>query len=50
MGAQPGFATGLVRVAEVYERLARGEGKVGLAHGQTGFVGQAHGVWILRRR
>ncbi len=49
MGAQPGFATGLVRVAEVYERLARGEGKVGLAHGQTGFVGQSHGVWILRR-
>lgn len=50
MGAQPGFATGLVRVAEVYERLARGEARVGLAHGQTGFVGQAHGVWILRRR
>lgn len=50
MGAQPGFATGLVRVAEVYDRLARGEGRVGLAHGQTGFVGKAHGVWILRRR
>lgn len=50
MGAQPGFATGLVRVTEVYERLARGEGRVGLAHGQTGFVGKAHGVWILRRR
>ncbi len=49
MGAQPGFATGLVRVAEVYERLARGEGKAGLAHGQTGFVGQSHGVWVLRR-
>lgn len=50
MGAQPGFATGLVRVAEVYERLARGEGRTGLAHGMTGFVGQAHCVWILRRR
>ncbi|MBI2899836.1 MAG: hypothetical protein HYY17_06605 [Planctomycetes bacterium] len=50
MGAQPGFATGLVRVAEVCERLARGEGRTGLAHGMTGFVGQAHCVWILRRR
>ena len=36
--------------AEVFERLARGEGKTGLAHGMTGFVGQAHCAWILRRR
>jgi acetyl-CoA C-acetyltransferase len=50
MGAQPGFATGLVRVAEVFERLRRGEGRVGLAHGMTGFTGQAHCVWILGRR
>jgi acetyl-CoA C-acetyltransferase len=50
MSAQPGFATGLVRVAEVFERLARGEGKTGLAHGMTGFVGQAHCAWILRKR
>ncbi|MBI3269720.1 MAG: hypothetical protein HYZ53_11910 [Planctomycetes bacterium] len=50
MGAQPGFATGLVRVAEVFERLARGEGRTGVAHGMTGFVGQAHCVWVLRRR
>ena len=50
MSAQPGFATGLVRVAEVFERLAQGEGKTGLAHGMTGFVGQAHCAWILRRR
>ncbi len=50
MGAQPGFATGLVRVAEVFERLSCGEGRTGLAHGMTGFVGQAHCVWVLRRR
>ncbi|MBI5367078.1 MAG: hypothetical protein HZA54_08575 [Planctomycetes bacterium] len=47
--AQPGFATGLVRVAEVWRRLAAGEGRTGLAHGMTGFVGQAHCVGILRR-
>jgi acetyl-CoA C-acetyltransferase len=47
MSAQPGFATGLVRVAEVFHRLGRGQ--VGLAHGMTGFVGQAHCVWILRK-
>ncbi len=46
MGAQPGFATGLVRVAEVFERVNR----VGVAHGMTGFVGQSHCVWILGRR
>jgi len=46
MGAQPGFATGLVRVAEVFERV-RG---TGIAHGMTGFVGQAHCVWVLGRR
>jgi acetyl-CoA C-acetyltransferase len=46
MGAQPGFATGLVRVAEVFERVK----KVGVAHGMTGFVGQAHCVWVLGRR
>ncbi len=46
MGAQPGFATGLVRVAEAYERVQR----AGVAHGMTGFVGQAHCVWVLRRR
>jgi hypothetical protein len=34
----------------VFERLARGEGKTGLAHGMTGFVGQAHCAWILRKR
>ena len=46
MGAQPGFATGLVRVAEVFERMK----KTGIAHGMTGFVGQAHCVWVLGRR
>jgi acetyl-CoA C-acetyltransferase len=46
MGAQPGFATGLVRVAEVAQRVKRS----GIAHGMTGFVGQAHCVWVLRRR
>ncbi|MDX1389138.1 MAG: hypothetical protein R3344_08105 [Acidobacteriota bacterium] len=46
MGAQPGFATGLVRVAEVFDRVER----AGVAHGMTGFVGQAHCVWVLRRR
>lgn len=50
MGAQPGFATGLVRVVEVYDRLVKGEGRTGLAHGMTGFTGQSHCVWILRRR
>jgi acetyl-CoA C-acetyltransferase len=50
MGAQPGFATGLVRVAEVYQRLKKGAARTGLAHGMTGFVGQAHCVWVLRRR
>lgn len=49
MSAQPGFATGLVRVAEVCDRLAAGEGKRGLAHGMTGFTGQAHCAWVLRR-
>ncbi|MDX1388107.1 MAG: hypothetical protein R3344_02905 [Acidobacteriota bacterium] len=46
MGAQPGFATGLVRVAEVFDRVD----KAGVAHGMTGFVGQSHCVWVLRRR
>ena len=46
MGAQPGFATGLVRVAEVAQRVK----KAGVAHGMQGFVGQAHCVWGLRRR
>ena len=46
MGAQPGFATGLVRVAEVFERVK----KAGVAHGMTGFVGQSHCVWVLGRR
>jgi acetyl-CoA acetyltransferase len=46
MGAQPGFATGLVRVAEVFERVQ----KTGIAHGMTGFVGQSHCVWVLGRR
>ncbi len=50
MGAQPGFATGLVRVLEAYERIVRGEARTAIAHGMTGFVGQAHCVWILRRR
>ncbi len=49
MSAQPGFATGLIRVAEVYDRLSEGEGTLGLAHGMTGFTGQAHCAWILRR-
>jgi acetyl-CoA C-acetyltransferase len=46
MSAQPGFATGLVRVAEIFERVD----KVGIAHGMTGFVGQSHCVWVLGRR
>ncbi len=46
MGAQPGFATGLVRIAEVFDRVKG----AGIAHGMTGFVGQAHCVWVLRRR
>ena len=46
MSAQPGFATGLVRVAEAFERVDR----AGVAHGMTGFVGQAHCVWVLGRR
>jgi acetyl-CoA C-acetyltransferase len=50
MGAQPGFATGLVRAAEVVGRLERGEARRGLAHGMTGFVGQAHCAWVLERR
>ena len=46
MGSQPGFATGLVRVAEVFERVQ----KAGVAHGMTGYTGQAHCVWVLRKR
>lgn len=43
----PGFATGLIRVAEVVERLRPGQ--VGLAHGMTGATGQAHCVWKITR-
>ena len=49
MSAQPGFATGLVRVTEVYNRLTQDNGSTGLAHGMTGFTGQAHCAWVLRR-
>jgi acetyl-CoA C-acetyltransferase len=56
--ANPGFATGLVRVAEVSERLSIAGQELstsggsdrpiyGLAHGMTGYIGQAHCVWIL---
>lgn len=44
-GGQAGFATGLYRLAEVCERLEAG--RLGLAHGMTGFTGQAHCVWIV---
>ncbi len=54
MGAHPGFAAGLVRVAEVAaqirDRATRERGDrplFGLAHGMTGAIGQAHCVWIL---
>ena len=54
LGANPGFATGLVRVAEMAQRLgAVRQGShtnrpiYGLAHGMTGYIGQAHCVWIL---
>lgn len=53
LGAHPGFATGLVRIAEVANRLvalsgdAGGRLMAGLAHGMTGAIGQAHCVWIL---
>lgn len=44
---QPGFATGLIRVIEVAQRLAAGGGRTGLAHGMTGPLGQAQCVWVL---
>ncbi len=47
MGANPGFATGLVRVAEAAERLAGAAGRKGVAHGCNGVLGQAHCVWVL---
>lgn len=54
LASHPGFATGLVRVAEVAQRLFeiahRDRSKrpfYGLAHGMTGYIGQAHCVWIL---
>lgn len=55
LGAQPGFATGLVRITEVAQYLrnaaggssAPGRRVYGLAHGMTGCIGQAHCVWIL---
>jgi acetyl-CoA C-acetyltransferase len=55
LGANPGFATGLVRIMEVAHRLNTivGSGSspkkpvYGLAHGMTGYIGQAHCVWIL---
>jgi acetyl-CoA C-acetyltransferase len=56
--ANPGFAAGLVRVAEVAQRLSMADQEssasggsdrpiCGLAHGMTGYIGQAHCVWIL---
>jgi acetyl-CoA C-acetyltransferase len=54
LSANPGFATGLVRVAEAAQYLdaagkESGSGRriYGLAHGMTGYIGQAHCVWIL---
>lgn len=54
LGANPGFATGLVRILEVAQRIRMtGSGSsskkpvYGLAHGMTGYIGQAHCVWIL---
>jgi acetyl-CoA C-acetyltransferase len=66
LAANPGFATGLVRVAEVAQRLSMPDQRplttssasggsgggsngpiYGLAHGMTGYIGQAHCVWIL---
>lgn len=44
---QRGFATGLLNVARVFERLQPGQ--VGLAHGMGGFVGHSHCVWKLTR-
>jgi acetyl-CoA C-acetyltransferase len=54
LGANPGFATGLVRVMEVAHRISMADSGssskkpvYGLAHGMTGYIGQAHCVWIL---
>jgi acetyl-CoA C-acetyltransferase len=54
LGANPGFATGLVRIMEAAHRVSMaGAGSspkkpvYGLAHGMTGYIGQAHCVWIL---
>src|SRR5262249_45247629 len=44
MGARPGFASGLIRILEIANQLRGKEGKLGLAHGTHGPLGQAQCV------
>ena len=48
MGANPGFASGLIRICEVVRQIRPNPGSRGLAHGMNGFPGQSHCVWIFR--
>jgi acetyl-CoA C-acetyltransferase len=43
----PGFATGLERLASVFHHLAGSPG-YGLAHAVSGYTGQNHAVWTVR--
>lgn len=48
MGANPGFASGLIRVCEAVRQVRERPGSRGLAHGMNGFPGQSHCVWLFR--
>jgi hypothetical protein len=47
MERNPGFATGLERLASVFHHLAGSPG-YGLAHAVSGYTGQNHAVWTVR--